>query len=86
MVFMVIPLASRRKHRQYRHPKGKSRISHQEIHLDPHDEDKVLLFTAGMVFGVGASATLFSDAYWYGGLVAVALAVVLLLIEKRQPV
>ncbi|MBI2972038.1 MAG: hypothetical protein HYY37_06465 [Candidatus Aenigmarchaeota archaeon] len=72
-------MASRRSRKR-----SASRLTHKEIYLDRHDEEKVLLFTAGLLFGVGVAASLFSNALWYGGLVAIALAAVLLLIEKRQ--
>ena len=62
----------------------KSAFTHKEIYLDKHDEEKVLLFAAGLLFGVGAATTLVSNALWYGGLVSIAVATVLLLVEKRQ--
>lgn len=62
----------------------KSRLTRDRIFLDAHDEEKVLLFTAGILFGVGASVSVFMNTLWYGGLAAIALGSVLLLIEKRQ--
>ncbi len=62
----------------------KSSVSRHTIYLDKHDEEKVLLFTAGILFGVGASVSVFLDTLWYGGLTAIALGSILLLIEKRQ--
>ena len=62
----------------------KSRLTRDHIFLDAHDEEKVLLFTAGILFGVGASVSVFMNTLWYGGLAAIALGSVLLLIEKRQ--
>ena len=52
--------------------------------LTNHDEEKLLLMTSGLLLGIGLSVSLFFDKYWYGGLVAVALGVIFLLIEKRQ--
>jgi len=60
------------------------RLTRDHIFLDAHDEEKVLLFTAGILFGVGASVSVFMNTLWYGGLAAIALGSVLLLIEKRQ--
>ena len=52
--------------------------------MTSHDEDKLLLFTGGLLLGVGLSVSIFLQQWWYGGLVAVALGVVLLLIEQRH--
>lgn len=64
----------------------KSRLTNEELHLDRHDEDKVLLFTAGILFGVGAAVTIMKNPFWYTGLVAIVLAAILVFVEKRQEV
>ena len=52
--------------------------------LTTHDEEKLLLFASGLLLGVGLSLSLFFSYWWYGGMVAIALGVVLLMIEQRQ--
>jgi hypothetical protein len=64
--------------------KKKSILTKNEFYLNLHDEEKALLFTSGILLGVGISVSVFADAFWYGGLSAIAIAAVLLLIEKRQ--
>jgi hypothetical protein len=61
----------------------RSRLTKKEIYLDTHDEEKVLLFTTGTVFGIGMT-TLVLNVYQYVGLSLLAFGAVLLLIEKRQ--
>jgi len=52
--------------------------------LTTHDEEKLLLFASGLLLGVGLSLSLFFNYWWYGGMVAIALGVVLLMVEQRQ--
>ena len=52
--------------------------------LTSHDEEKLLLFASGLLLGVGLSLSLFFNYWWYGGMVAIALGVVLLLIGKTR--
>lgn len=61
-----------------------SAISSEEFHLDIHDEEKVLLFTSGILFGVGLSVSVTNNTFWYGWLSALATGIVLLFIEARQ--
>ncbi len=63
--------------------KGKSVLTKEELHLNKHDEEKVVLFTAGMLFGIGISAGILGSIL-YSGFVAIVLALVLLFIEARQ--
>jgi hypothetical protein len=62
----------------------KSKISRTEFALNNHDEEKLLLLVAGILLGVGISVSLFFNQLWYGGLVAIALGVVFMMIENRQ--
>ena len=61
----------------------KSRLTKTHFYLNKEDEDKVLLFTAGILFGVGIAVSIIHQSLWYGGLMAIALAMILLLIETR---
>jgi hypothetical protein len=62
----------------------KSKLTNTEFALNNHDEEKILLLVAGILLGVGISVSLFFNQLWYGGLVAVALGVVFMMIEERQ--
>ncbi|MFH0832733.1 MAG: hypothetical protein V1900_03385 [Candidatus Aenigmatarchaeota archaeon] len=62
----------------------RSRLTAEEIHLDKHDEEKVLLFTAGILFGIGSAVTVLKNPFWYTGMVAVVIAAILIFVEKRQ--
>lgn len=53
------------------------------LNLSPHDEHKVLLLVTGLVFGMALSCFIF-QIYTYAGLAAVAIGLVLLLIENRE--
>ncbi len=61
----------------------KSVLTKNEFFLDKEDEDRLLLFVAGILFGTGVCVSVLLNALWYGGLIAAALGVVLLLIETR---
>ena len=63
--------------------RGESVLTKDELHLNKHDEEKLLLFAAGMLFGIGIAAGILG-ALLYSGIVALVLALVLLLIEARQ--
>ncbi len=63
--------------------KNESVLTKKEIHLNKHDEDKLLLFVTGMMFGVGISAAILG-AFMYATLVAIIFGLVLLLIEIRH--
>ncbi len=58
----------------------KSVMSREEFYLNKHDEEKVLLFLTGLVFGMGLVATILNE-FLYGGLAMIVVGLVLLLIE-----
>ncbi len=64
--------------------RNKSLITANELYLNRHDEDKVLLFVAGIMFGTGVSVSILMNTLWYTGIVLLVLALIFLLIEKRQ--
>ncbi len=72
-----------RKAKKKRHPHSPSVVSRQEIFLNRHDEEKVLLFASGILFGVGVSSTLLGT-FWYTGISILAFALVLMFVEARQ--
>lgn len=55
-------------------------LSREEFYLNKHDEEKVLLFLTGLVFGMGLVATIL-DEFLYAGLAMIVVGLVLLLIE-----
>ena len=57
-----------------------SALSKEEFYLNKHDEEKVLLFLTGLVFGMGLVATILNE-FLYAGLAMVVVGLVLLLIE-----
>ncbi|MBI4170581.1 MAG: hypothetical protein HY514_02720 [Candidatus Aenigmarchaeota archaeon] len=61
----------------------KSLLTREQLYLNQHDEEKVLLFTTGIVLGVGLAASLL-DKFLFGGLVALVVALVLIFIESSQ--
>ena len=63
--------------------RGKSVLTKDELHLNKHDEEKVMLFAAGLLFGIGISAGILGSII-YSGFVAIVLALVLLIVEARQ--
>ena len=62
----------------------KSTLTRKGIYLDRHDEEKVLLFVTGLLFGVGIAVGILQNIFWYGWLSAVVIVLVLFLIESRQ--
>ena len=60
--------------------RDKSMMSREEFFLNKHDEEKVLLFLTGLVFGMGLVATILNE-FLYGGLAMIVVGLVLLLIE-----
>ncbi len=54
-------------------------VSREEFYLNKHDEEKVLLFLTGLVFGMGVVATIL-DEFVYGGLAMLVVGLALLLI------
>ncbi len=73
---------ARARARSARRP-AKSVLTREQLFLNQHDEEKVLLFTTGIVLGVGLAASLL-DKFIYGGLVALVIALVLIFIESNQ--
>ena len=65
--------AGRQRHRP-------SQLTREEFYLNKHDEEKVLLFVTGIVFGMGIVATVL-DRFLFGGLAMLVVGLVLLLIE-----
>ena len=63
--------------------KSKSVLTKDELYLNKHDEEKIILFAAGVMFGIGLAAAILG-ALVYSGFVAIVLALVLLLVEARQ--
>jgi hypothetical protein len=61
----------------------KSVLTKGQLYLNHHDEEKVLLFATGIVFGVGLAASLL-DKFFFGGLVALVVALVLVFLENNQ--
>jgi hypothetical protein len=64
--------------------KGKGYITFRQVQLDRHDEDKVLLFAAGIVFGIGASSYLIRGETVFTGLTLIVLGLILAFIEARE--
>jgi hypothetical protein len=81
----VVQTAQRKRKRALNARRGprKSAITRQQFYLTPHDEEKVLLFTTGIVFGVGLAATLLGKSI-FGGVVALVVALVLIFVEINQ--
>jgi len=71
-------MAKKRRHH------GKSVLTKDQFHLNRHDEEKVLLFTSGILFGVGLSAAIISNMYWFSSLALAAIGIVLFMIEYKQ--
>ena len=63
---------------------AKSVLTKNKLHLNRHDEEKVLLFATGLLFGVGITVSILQNVFWYGWLSAIAIVLVLFLIESRQ--
>ncbi len=62
----------------------RSVLTKDNVYLDRHDEEKVLLFTGGLLLGVGIAVSILQNIFWYGWLSAVVIVLVLLFIESRQ--
>ena len=63
---------------------AKSVLTKNDLYLDRHDEEKVLLFTSGILLGVGIAVSVLQNIFWYGWLSAVVIVLVLLFVESRQ--
>ena len=78
-------MANKMSTRRSNHRKHKpSVLSKDEFHLNPHDEEKLLLFVAGMLFGVGVSVSIVTTFYWFSGLATALIGAALFLIEYRS--
>lgn len=62
---------------------SRSKLTRKEIYLNKHDEEKMLLFVTGIVFGVGLVAAIIQE-FMFGGLALIAVGVVLLLLEAHH--
>ena len=71
--------------RPLRNP-AKSVLTGKDLYLNKHDEEKVLLFTSGLLLGVGIAVSILQNIFWYGWLSAVVIVLVLMFIESRQQV
>ncbi|MFA4819472.1 MAG: hypothetical protein WC613_00770 [Candidatus Aenigmatarchaeota archaeon] len=71
---------SRNARRTPRKAREKSMLTREEFFLNKHDEEKVLLFVTGLVFGMGLVATIM-DKFLFGGLAMLVVGLVLLLLE-----
>lgn len=64
-----------------------SKLTREEFWLNKHDEEKVLLFVTGLVFGMGVVASIL-DKFFYAGIAMLVVGLVLLLmelnVEERQ--
>ena len=69
-----------------RRPHEKSVLTQEEVYLNRHDEEKVLLFTTGLLLGVGVTVSILQNVFWYGWLSAVVIVLVLLFVESRQKI
>ena len=72
--------ASRARARTRPAHREKSLLTKEEFYLNKHDEEKVLLFVTGLVFGMGVVASIL-DKFLYGGLAMLVVGLVLLLME-----
>lgn len=77
----MVKKKSARKRRN--HPHAPSYITNKELFLNKHDEEKVLLFAAGILFGAGLFSTLV-NLFWFTGISMLVLALILLFVEQRQ--
>lgn len=78
-------MAKKRKHlaqkRKARHP-SYSYMTKEHIFLDEHDEEKVLLFATGIMFGVGIASAFINLGF--ATFVFLVVGLILLFIEQRQ--
>lgn len=78
-------MAKKKRNPRRRKAKRQTRsfLTREQFYLAQHDEEKVLLFTTGIVLGVGIAASLLNK-FLYGGLVALVVALILIFIESNQ--
>jgi hypothetical protein len=62
----------------------RSILTEKDFYLSRHDEEKVLLFVAGILFGVGVSVAISTGQYWFSSLTLAAIGAILFFIEYRQ--
>lgn len=73
-------MAKKTSRRTARPRSERSIMTREEFYLNKHDEEKVLLFVTGLVFGMGLVASIL-DKFIFGGLSILVVGLVLLLIE-----
>ena len=59
-------------------------LTKDEFHLSHHDEEKLLLFVAGMLFGVGIAVSIVTSFFWFTGLATALIGIALFLMEYRS--
>lgn len=59
-------------------------LTKDEFHLTRHDEEKLLLFVAGMLFGVGIAVSIVTSFFWFTGLATALIGIALFLMEYRS--
>lgn len=67
-----------------RNAKKKDPVLAREFYLGRHDEEKVLLFSAGILFGIGVSSYLLQGETVFVGLILIIIGLILAFIEARQ--
>ena len=76
-------MVAKKKVKRPKRKVSKSKLTKNQFFLDPHDEEKVLLFTTGVAFGVALAAAAI-NAFWYTGFVIIVMLLVFWYIEQRQ--
>lgn len=62
---------------------SQSYITKKRVFLDAHDEEKVLLFVTGILFGMGMTSMLL-NAIWFTALALLLFGIILIFIELRR--
>lgn len=75
---------ARRKEKSRPNIFSRSSPAMRELYLNRHDEEKVLLFTAGILFGIGVSSYLIQGETVFTGLTLIILGLILAYVEARQ--
>ncbi|MBI4896154.1 MAG: hypothetical protein HY832_01255 [Candidatus Aenigmarchaeota archaeon] len=72
------------KHQHKKRHRGPSYsyVTREQIFLDEHDEEKVLLFATGIMFGLGIATTFVSLGF--ATFIFLVVGLILLFIEQRQ--
>jgi hypothetical protein len=63
--------------------KSDSEFSKKQIFLDLHDEEKILLFVTGILFGIGMTSMLL-NAFWFTALSILIFGLIMIFIELRR--